>query len=152
MQNIIRPDRDPLSDATNIVPLGLHHSSTGKLTFDPLDPSLAEDLKAFASIFVAEYPEIGTWPPGFSEAVLDLAQQRDAMSKMLFEMLSQMQNADGRVEPIRLETLLASTFDRFPQFVDFTDIAEGSGDMALDPSHPDRALYDETAFKLGGRS
>lgn len=149
MQNQPRPDRDPLADATNIVPLGIHHGNGGKLMFDTADDAMLEDVRTLAAAFESEYPSGDIAPPGFAEHVLSLARQRDAMSHVLSAMMVQMQERkDGPAEVVGLETLLASTFDRFPHFVDFHDIASGSGDMALDTAHEDHALFSELSFNL----
>lgn len=150
MQNQSRPDRDPLADATNIVPLGIHHGAGGKLMFDTADETMLEDVRALAAAFESEYPSGDIAPPGFAEHVLSLPRQRDAMSHVLSAMMVQMQERkDGPAEVVGLETLLASTFDRFPHFVDFHDIASGSGNMALDPTHEDNELFNELSLKFG---
>ena len=37
--------KDPLADASCIMPLGLHVTASGRLAFDPRDESLLEDLR-----------------------------------------------------------------------------------------------------------
>lgn len=142
-----RYQRSPLADATNMVPIGVHLSSDEAVVFDPPDDQLIEDLREMIAAFRELFPTQNdtTAFMRVKANIKDLASQRDSMVEVLIAILMQMGAPDGG-EPHELPKMLASAFDRFPQFMDFLELAAGCGDLAVDPEHPDNPLAKQTEF------
>lgn len=147
MSAVLRYQRSPLADATNMVPVGVHLSSDGAVVFDPPDEELMQDLREMIAVFRELFPTQNdtTAFMRVKANIKDLASQRDSMAEVLMAILIQMGAPDGG-EPHELPKMLASAFDRFPQFVDFLELAAGCGDLAVDPEHPDHPLAKQTEF------
>lgn len=139
--------RAPLADATNMVPLGVHLSADGAVVFDPPDSEMNEDLREMIAAFRDLFPTQNdtTAFMRVKANIKDLASQRDSMAEVLMAILIQMGAPDGG-EPHELTKMLASAFDRFPQFGDFLELAAGCGDPSVDPAHPDSPLAAQTQF------
>jgi hypothetical protein len=145
MPESARYQRSPLANAETIVPVGLHVAPDGSLVFDPPDEELLNDLRLLIAVFAAQYPSGSAAGNRFRRTVLPLAAQKAVMSEVIEALLAQMGSPDGG-DRYSAATMLASAFDRFPQFADFLDLATGCGDPNVDPAHRDHLLSRE----LGG--
>jgi hypothetical protein len=143
-----RYERAPDARASFMVPLGIHKASDGSLTFDPSDDELQDDLATMIRAFKELHPaENGD--PSFEGQVKSLGEQRERMTNIMRGVVGQMGTPDGG-DPHEIDTMLASAFDRFPQFVEFSELAAGCGDLVVDPLHEDRELADQISFTQSG--
>ena len=143
--------RPALADATTTIPIGVHVATDGAIVFDPPDEQLHEDLAVMMAAFCELYPKPNetTAYSRFASSTPDLTKQRDYLSDVLAEVLRQMGSPDGAGH-YELHNMLASAFDRFPQFADFLELAAGCGDPAVDVLHPDNPLAAKTHFDFVG--
>lgn len=148
MTDEARYEPDALEQATFIVPLGVHMAGNGSVTFDVPDDELIEDIRTVIAAFVEFNPENKGKGFVFGDNVLDVGLQRIALTDITKEVLRQMGTPDGG-NPPDLDTMLASAFARFPQFVSFQVLAAGSGDLVADPLHTDRVLADQVKANYG---
>ena len=138
--------KDPLADASCIMPLGLHATTSGRLAFDPRDDSLLEDLRALIVEFNVRHDALRLDNRPAFTAIHSLGDQRDMLSKIMSRMMEQMRDDGAQVE---MADLLASTFARFQQFADLRFFAQGTGHPQLDPDFADKGLADEIAANWG---
>ncbi|NJM82509.1 MAG: hypothetical protein HC844_08430 [Tabrizicola sp.] len=138
--------KDPLADASCIMPLGLHATASGRLAFDPRDDSLLEDLRTLVVEFSGRHDALRADNPAAAKEIPSLTIQRDMMSDIMGRLMEQMLDDGGRVD---MEDLLATTFARFPQFADLRVFAQGTGNQHLDPDFEDKGLADEIAAQWG---
>lgn len=152
MTDTTQYERSSLEQADKMVPLGIYVASDGSVIFDSSDAMLLEDAAAMVHAFVALHPDNnGKLFALNGVEVKTSANQRERMTNVLRGILQQMGAPDGG-DPHKLDTMLASAFDRFPQFADFSALAAGSGDLITDPLHPDRAISDQLTFNHGSSS
>ena len=138
--------KDPLADASCIMPLGLHATASDRLAFDPRDDSLLEDLRALVVEFDARHEALRLDRGPAFIAIHSLGDQRDMMSRIMSKLMEQVLDDGAQVE---MADLLASTFARFPQFEDLRVFAQGTGNQHLDPDFADKGLADEIAANWG---
>lgn len=138
--------KDPLADASCIMPLGLHVTASGRLAFDPRDESLLEDLRGLVVEFDAQHAALRAQNMAAAMAIPALTNQRDMMSKIMGRLMEQVLDEEATID---MADLLATTFARFPQFADLRVFAQGTGNQHLDPDFEDKALAEETAAQWG---
>lgn len=132
--------RQPLDTAAHIIPLGLHLGSDGTLVFDAHDDALEDDVRTFIQVLARESEDGQVGLP-------TVTRELDNLSRILGRVVSEMKPGEGG-DRYDIMTMLASAFDRFPHFIDSRELASGSGDVQSDPTHKDRALFDQTQIDL----
>lgn len=135
-------ERGALDTASFVVPLGVQLASNGSLVFDQPEDELCEDINTMLRTFV----ELG--PDKYDGSIHNPSDQRKMLTDITKLILTQMGTPDGGLAH-DLDAMLASTFDRFSQLVDFRELAVGCGDRVADPLHTDRKLADELAANHG---
>lgn len=141
-------ERDALDQASFMVPLGIHMASNGSVTFDVVDDELTEDVRTMIAAFAEFNPAIVDERTVSNNSVKPLLKQREALTDITKAILRQMGTPDGG-NPPDLDTMLASAFDRFPQFTDFRELAAGCGQLGVDPLHEDHALAEQMKPNYG---
>lgn len=141
-------ERDTLDQASLMVPLGIHMTDTGSVTFDVVDDELLEDISTMIAVFAELTPVVENERNVSTSDVQKLSTQRAALTDITKFIVLQMGAPDGGDAP-DINTMLASAFDRFPQFTDFRELAAGCGDLIVDPLHPDSALAEQLKPNYG---
>lgn len=144
-------ERDTLDHASFMVPLGIHMTDTGSVTFDVVDDELLEDISTMIAVFAQLNPVVEDGRNISTSNVKTLASQRAALTEITKMILRQMGAPDGG-DAQDHDTMLASAFDRFPQFADFRELAAGCGDLEVDPLHEDSALAEQVKPNYGAKN
>lgn len=132
--------RSALAVAKDIVPLGVRRTTSGGLAFDEPDAALLEDIATLLREACAQ---------DTTRLQAQLADQKATLSEVMSELMADLAWRSGTDKP-DLSLMLASTFDRFPQFADFLALAAGCGDLSVDPLHPKYALGQELSQTPAG--